>query len=136
MKGLMQRWMAAAGSLAMAILLMGCDGSVCVECDGPSGAVVVEDCCGEVYPYGVDVFVIDPATGAGVYNAEVELIVATVPEQRYLAATDPDGFVRFAVEAPVDAVAVASACHPAYPCGSGDVVFPVGGTEVALFIEF
>ena len=132
----MQRWMALAGALALPVVLTGCDGEVCVECDGPSGAVVIEDCCGEVYPYGVDVFVIDPVTGAGVHDADVELIVATVPEQRHVATTDPDGYVRFAVEAPVDSVAVAYACHAAYPCGSGDVIFPVGRTEVALFIEF
>lgn len=126
------RW----GGLALAALLAlgtsGCDDEACVSCDA---VVVVEDCCGTVADFTVEVFAIDARTGAGIPGAEIDLIVASPPEQRFLAVTDPDGFVRFGFAAPVDSVAVAYACAGGYPCNGGEVALSLGDGPLVLFIE-
>lgn len=99
----------------------GCDGGgeAVVEYSGGAEVVIARDCCDETYDYIVEVLV--AFEGWVVPGAEVELIVAAVPERRYVGYTDGYGVAVFAIEAPADVTIIAYACAPGYGCGAGDV---------------
>ena len=96
----------------------GCDDD-CDTCHEKT-VVVETPCCGNVYPYRLDVRVQDNL-GYTLGGASVELIIATVPEQRYISTTRSDGIAVFYFEAPPDVVAIAYACAPGYVCNAADI---------------
>jgi len=100
------------------LVITGCQGEGCYNCD--SGPVVVETSCCNHYAYRLDVTVSD-TLGFTLGGATVELVVATVPEQRFFASTDRDGVARFFFDSPSDVVAIAYACAPGYECNASDI---------------
>lgn len=121
-------WLALLAGL-VAAAGAGCDGGgeAVVEYSSGADVVIAGDCCDETYDYMVEVLV--SFEGWAVPGAEVELIVAAVPERRYVGYTDDYGVAVFAIEAPPDVALVAYACAPGYGCGAGDV-----GTLAELYL--
>lgn len=118
MKMQTRRWVPAVGLMLVIGLASGCDD----DCGGcHDSAVVIETpCCENVYPYRLDVRVQD-TVGYTLGGATVELVVAAVPEQRYVTTTRSDGIAVFYFDAPPDVVAIAYACAPGYQCNAADI---------------
>jgi hypothetical protein len=114
----MKPWFCVVSMLAVIGMTTGCDDD-CGDCHDKT-VVVETPCCGNVYPYRLDVRVQD-TLGYTLGGASVELIIATVPEQRYISTTRSDGIAVFYFEAPPDVVAIAYACAPGYECNAADI---------------
>lgn len=111
-----RRW----GGVALALwglALCGCEEDYCGGCGDPPPAVVVVE---PAYPYRVEVYVADPA-GFAVAYADVELIVATVPERRVSGFTGYDGVAWFEVDASPGVTLVAYASAPGFESNAGDI---------------
>ena len=120
MKTFGQRQGTAAALLAMVLAAApGCDedGGTCGPYDP---VVIVEEECGPCYPYAVEVVVSDPA-GYAVAGADVELIVAAVPEVRMYGYTDLYGRAWFEATAAPGVMLVAYVSAPGYLGDAGDV---------------
>jgi len=120
--------------VAMALGAGGCDGEgyATVGYVDPVDPLYDPCCYSDPYYYTVEVFV-----GAGrwvVPGAEVELVVASVPERRYYGYTDEYGFAYFEVEAYPDVTLVAYACAPGYYCDAADIGIVAGMEFVALSV--
>lgn len=129
MKRVKLNWAAAALLLGFAGLASGCD-SGCYECEAEV-AVVIEEEYGPVYRHSTAVFVRD-VDGYSLGGAEVELVIAGVPEQRFIGITDEDGEVWFTFDAPADVVVMAYACAPEYECNAADIGTVAGGGYLAI----
>ena len=90
------------------------------SCDDPALAVIVEPDTYPAYRYSVEVVVADPA-GFAVAYADVELIVAAVPEARLFGYTDYDGRAWFEVDTAPGVTLVAYVSAPGFASDAGDV---------------
>jgi len=114
-------WIKVCGALALLASTAGCDDDDCGSCHDDAPVVVAEaPCCAGLYPYRLDVRVQD-TLGYTLGGASVEVIVAVVPEQRYVSSTRPDGIAVFYFEAPPDVTAIAYTCAPGYQCNAADI---------------
>lgn len=120
MKAIFQRHGPASALLALLLAAgAGCE-EYCGTCGDPGPVVIVEPAGVPIYRYGVEVVVSDPA-GFAVPGADVELIVAAVPETRFYGYTDGYGRAWFDVDAPTDVTLVAYVSAPGYASDAGDI---------------
>ena len=111
--------------IAVATLLAGCEGSTTV--------VITDEPCCIRNSYQLAVTVSD-TLGYTLGGAEVELVVATVPEQRRFARTDRNEVAIFHFDAPPDVVAIAYACAPGYQCNASDVGTRPDRSHLDIFV--
>lgn len=123
MKAFSQKLGRPAASVVIALALAAASG--CEEdYGGPYGhaapVVFVEPDTYPAYRYSVEVVVADPA-GFAVSYADVELIVAAVPEARLFGYTDFDGRAWFEVDAAPGVTLVAYVSAPGFVSDAGDI---------------
>ena len=90
------------------------------SCDEPAPAVIVEPEAYPAYRYSVEVVVADPA-GFAVGYADVELIVAAMPEARLFGYTDFDGRAWFEVDTFPGVTLIAYVSAPGFVSDAGDI---------------
>ncbi|HMO03742.1 MAG TPA: hypothetical protein PKC67_03375 [Kiritimatiellia bacterium] len=121
--------------MVMVLGVTGCDDDRCHDCR-QSPVVVETVCCdgGPVQlPYRLEVAVRDTA-GYWLGGATVEVIVATVPEQRFVLTTRSDGVATLFLEAPAGATIVVYTCAPGYRCRAADVLTSPSHPDLALVV--
>lgn len=120
--------------VALALGVMGCDDDGCHDCHQP---VVVETVCCDggpvLLPYRLEVAVRD-TDGYWLGGANVEVIVAGTPEQRFVLTTRNDGVATLFLEAPAGVTVVVYTCAPGYRCRMADVVTSPSLPDIALVI--
>jgi hypothetical protein len=123
MNALSYRLRRALAPIAAALTMIaasGCEDDYGGSCGDTPTAVIVEP---DTYPacrYSVEVVVADPA-GYAVAYADVELIVAAVPETRLFGYTDYNGRAWFEVDAAPGVTLVAYVSAPGFASDAGDV---------------
>ena len=113
------RWLLSGVLVAGCLGLTACDDD-CSTCHEET--VIVDDgpCCAVYYPYLVEVQVYS-RHGIPIPYADVELIVAMVPETRLWGMSDGYGSAFFQIEAPPDVAVVAYAEAPGHGGNASDI---------------
>ncbi|HMP73040.1 MAG TPA: hypothetical protein PKE55_07230 [Kiritimatiellia bacterium] len=129
-------WLRGVAAMGVALGMAGCHTSETgVIVRTPAVVVVDEFCCVEPwYPYVVEVVVVD-RQGFGVAGAEVELILASVPERRYLGVAGYDGVAVFPVESRPGVVAIAYACAGGFGCDAMDIGLRADRSHYRLLVR-
>ncbi|MFH0878381.1 MAG: hypothetical protein V2A34_01580 [Lentisphaerota bacterium] len=114
-----RKWIPALALSVCALFLSACEED-CHDCHGEDVAVYEPERGPVLYPYMVEVNVLD-ARGAAVPYADVELIVAAVPETRLRGQADRHGTAFFQIYAEFDVAVIAYASAPGYGSQAADI---------------
>jgi hypothetical protein len=119
---ILRLWDHRAARFAVMLVVVvagGCE-EYCDTCGDSEPVVIVEPDTYPAYRYSVEVVVADPA-GFAVGYADVELIVAAVPEARLFGYTDFDGRAWFEVDTVPGVTLVAYVSAPGFVSDAGDI---------------